>query len=190
MESGQKHPIGMYTLSITALFQNFGFWGVVSFFPLYLTGEHQYSEADATEAYGVFLGIATALPLLGGYASTYLKRYSISILLASLCLVVGCVLLSLNIASLLPFGLASVSLGYGLFWPAVLALQGRLYDSRESLRDGGFSIFYALSSGGILLTQTFSSMVLQAFGWAPLYLTLAVAGLLGIGSHSTIHPDD
>ncbi len=182
MESGQKHPIGMYTLSMTALFQNFGFWGVVSFFPLYLTGEYQYSEADATEAYGVFLGIATALPLLGGYASTYLKRYSISILLASLCLVVGCVLLSLNIASLLPFGLASVSLGYGLFWPAVLALQGRLYDSRESLRDGGFSIFYAVSSGGILLTQTVNSLVLQAYGWTPLYLTLAVAGLLGIGS--------
>ncbi len=57
MESAQKHPIGMYTLSITALFQNFGFWGVVSFFPLYLTGEYQ-SEADATKAYGVFLGIA------------------------------------------------------------------------------------------------------------------------------------
>ncbi len=76
MESGQKHPIGMYTLSITALFQNFGFWGVVSFFPLYLTGESQYSEADATKAYGVFLGIATALPLLGGYVSFYLKQYS------------------------------------------------------------------------------------------------------------------
>ena len=116
MEPGQKHPIGMYTLSITALFQNFGFWGVVSFFPLYLTGEHQYSESDATEAYGVFLGIATALPLLGGYASSYLKRYSISILLASLCLVLGCILLSLNIESLLPFSLAFVALGYGLFW--------------------------------------------------------------------------
>jgi len=119
---------------------------------------------------------------LGGYVSAYLKRYSISILLASLCLVVGCVLLSLNITSLLPVGLDSVSLVYGLFWPAVLALHGRLYDSRESLRDGGFSIFYALSSGGILLTQTVSSLVLQAFGWAPLYLTLAVAGLLGIAS--------
>jgi POT family proton-dependent oligopeptide transporter len=161
MEPGQKHPIGMYTLSITALFQNFCFWGVVSFFPLYLTGEHQYSEADATEAYGVFLGIATALPLLGGYVSSYLKRYSISILLASLCMVLGCILLSLNIESLLPFGLAFVALGYGLFWPAVLALQGRLYDSRESLRDEGFSIFYAVSSGGILLTQNVSSLVLQ-----------------------------
>ncbi len=182
MELGQKHPIGMYTLSITALFQNFGFWGVVSFLPLYLTGESQYSEADATKAYGVFLGIATALPLLGGYASSYLKRYSIAILLASLCLVVGCVLLSLNIESLLLFSLATVSLGYGLFWPAVLALQGRLYDCRESLRDGGFSIFYAVSSGGILLTQTVSSLVLLAYGWTPLYLTLAVAGLLGITS--------
>ena len=172
----------MYALSITALFQNYCFWGVVSFFPLYLTGEHQYSEADATEAYGVFLGIATALPLLGGYASSYLKRYSISILLASLCLVLGCILLSLNIESLLPFGLAFVALGYGLFWPPVLALQGRLYDCRESLRDAGFSIFYAVSAGGILLTQNVNSLVLQAYGWAPLYLTLAVAGLLGIAS--------
>jgi len=182
MESEQKHPIGMYMLSITALFQNFVFWGVVSFFPLYLTGESQYSEADATKAYGVFLGIATALPLLGGYASSYLKRYSISILLASLCLVVGCILLSLNRESLLLFSLASVSLGYGLFWPAVLALQGRLYDCRESLRDGGFTIFYAVSSGGILLTQTVSSLILQTYGWTPLYLTLALAGLLGIAS--------
>jgi len=172
----------MYTLSIAALFQNFCFWGVVSFFPLYLTGEHQYSEADATEAYGIFLGIATALPLLGGYASSYLKRYSIAILLASLCLVLGCILLSINMATLLPLGLAFVALGYGLFWPPVLALQGRLYDSRESLRDAGFSIFYAVSSGGILLTQNFSSLVLQAYGWTPHYLALAGAGVLGVTS--------
>ena len=110
MESGQNHPIAMYMLSITALFQNFCFWGVVSFYPLYLTGQLQYSEADATQSYGVFLGIATALPLLGGYASSYIKRYSISILLASLCLVLGCLLLSLNIESLLPFSLAFVAL--------------------------------------------------------------------------------
>ena len=93
---------------------------------MYLTGEYQYSEADATQAYGVFLGIATALPLLGGYASTYLKRYSISILLASLCLGLGCILLSLNIASLLLFSLASVSLGYGF-------LSGCSSPSREAL---------------------------------------------------------
>ena len=182
MESGQKHPVGMYMLSITAFFQNFVFWGVVSFFPMYLTSVSQYSEADATEAYGIFLGIASALPLLGGYASCYIKRYSTSILLASLCLVSGCLLLSLNIESLLIFGLAFVSIGYGLFWPSVMALQGKLYDSRESLREGGFTIFYAVSSGGILLTQTVSSLVLQDYGWTPLYLTLAVAGLLGIAS--------
>ena len=169
-------------LSIAALFQNFCFWGVVSFFPLYLTGEHQYSEADATESYGVFLGIATALPLLGGYASSYLKRYSISIILAFLFLILGCILLTLKIEFLLLFGLAFVALGYGLFWPPILSLQGRLYDDEESLRDGGFSIFYAVSSGGVLLTQNVSSMILQAYGWAPLYLTLAIAGLLGITS--------
>jgi len=182
METEQKHPIGMYTLSVAALFQNFCFWGVVSFFPLYLTSELQYSEADTTEAYGVFLGIALALPLLGGYASSYLKRYSISILSASLCLVLGCILLSLRIASLLPFSLAFVALGYGLFWPPVLALQGRLYDRNESLRDAGFSIFYAVSSGGILLTQNLSSLVLQTYGWTPLYLALAGAGVLGLAS--------
>ncbi len=182
MKSVQKHPIGMYTLTITTLFHNFSFWGVVSFFPLLLTGEYQYSEADTTEAYGVFLGIATALPLLGGYASAYLKQYSISIILASLCLVAGCVLLSLNIASMLTFSLAFVALGYGLFWPAVIALQGKLYDCRESLRDGGFTIFYAVSSGGIFLTQNVSSLVLQAYGWTPLYLALAGAGVLGVTS--------
>jgi len=182
MESVQKHPIGMYTLTITALFHNFSFWGVVSFFPLLLTGEYQYSEADAAGAHSVFLGIAFFLPLLGGYASVYLKQYSISIILASLCLVAGCVLLSLNIASMLTFSLAFVALGYGLFWPAVLALQGKLYDCKESLRDGGFTIFFAVSSGGILLTQTLGSLAIQAYGWTSFYLTLAVAGLLGITS--------
>ena len=63
MESGQNHPIAMYMLSITALFQNFCFWGVVSFYPLYLTGQLQYSEADATQSYGVFLDRDSTSPL-------------------------------------------------------------------------------------------------------------------------------
>ncbi len=126
MESGQKHPIGMYMLSITALFQNFGFWGVVSFFPLYLTGEYQYSEADSTIAYGVFLGVATALPLLGGYASAYVKQYSSSMPGGRVRTVV------LEHIIFAPFSLGSVSLGYGFFWPAAIALQGRLFDSLES----------------------------------------------------------
>ncbi len=182
MESEQKHSVGMYMLGVTALFHNFCFWGVVSFFPLYLTGEYQYSEGDAPQAYGVFLGTATALPLLGGYVSFYLRRYSISILLGFLFVVLGCLMLSLNTESLLLLSLAFVSLGYGVFWPSVLALLGKSYGSRESLRDEGFTIFYAVSTGGVLLTQTLSSLIVEAHGWTPLYLTLAVAGLLGIAS--------
>ncbi len=182
MEIRQKHPIGMYALSIAALFQNFCFWGVVSLLPLYLTGEHQFNEADTTEAYGVFLGIATALPLLGGYASSYINRHSISIAVASLCLVLGCILMSFNIDTMLHYGLAFVALGYGLFWPPVLALLGRLYDDREPLRDGGFSIFYAVSSGGIFLTHNVSILILKGYGWTPLYLALAAAGVLGVAS--------
>ena len=169
-------------LGVTALFHNFCFWGVVSFFPLYLTGEYQYSEGDASQAYGVFLGTATALPLLGGYVSFYLRRYSISILLGFLFVVLGCLMLSLNTESLLLLSLAFVSLGYGVFWPSVLALLGQSYGSRESLRDEGFTIFYAVTTGGVLLTQTLSSLIVEAHGWTPLYLTLAVAGLLGIAS--------
>jgi POT family proton-dependent oligopeptide transporter len=48
------------------------------------------------------------------------------------------------------------------------------------MRDGGFNIFYAVSAGGILLTQNVGSLVLQAYGWTALYLLLAVAGVLGI----------
>ncbi len=182
MESEQKHSVAMYMLGITALFHNFCFWGVVSFFALYLTGEYQYSEGDVTQAYGVFLGTATALPLLGGYVSSYLRRYSISILLGFLCVVLGCLMLSLNTESLFLLSLAFVSLGYGVFWPSVLALLGKSYGSRESLRDEGFTIFYAVSTGGVLLTQTVGSLVLQVYGWTPLFLTLAVGGLLGIAS--------
>jgi POT family proton-dependent oligopeptide transporter len=80
-------------------------------------------------------------------------------------------------------------LGYGLFWPPVLALQGRLYDGKESLREGGFSIFYAVSTGGILLTQNVSGLILQAYGWASLYLTLAIAGLLGIAFFILSYPN-
>jgi len=73
-----------------------------------------------------------------------------------------------------------VALSYGLFWPAIFSHLGRLYNSNDSLRDGGFSIFYAISSVGILLIQIIGNLVLQDYNWMLLYLTLAGASILGV----------
>lgn len=169
----------MWVLSLTALCHNYAFWGVVSLFPVYLTQALGYGEGYATERYGLMLGTAMVFPLVGGYVATFLGRESLLVPLGLLILTVGCILLAASTDESRLFALALVVVGYGVFWPSVLALVGRIHDELPSRRDQGFTNFYAVGSIGILLTQVLGYAMVERFGWSWLYLSLAIVGFLG-----------
>ena len=185
----------MYLLGVTAALHNFAFWGVVTLFPFFMTRAFDLTEGEATHAYGAFFGVALALPLVGGLLAASFGRYSRAVLIGCLAVAVGCLALSSGNTIVVIAGLALVALGYGMFWPPILALLGKLYDNRERQRDQGFTLFYALSSLGIFATQLVSELLLESIGWNRFYLTLGgiavlamIAVLLGRPSYRELDP--
>ena len=168
----------MYILGGAAALHNFAFWGVVTLFPFFMTRTFDLAEGDATQAYGAFFGVAFTFPLIGGLLAASFGRYSRAVLIGGLAVAIGCLALSSDNTIILIAGLGLVALGYGMFWPPILALQGKLYDNREQLRDQGFTLFYALSSVGIFATQLVSESLLGSVGWNGFYLLLSGIAVL------------
>ena len=121
--SQHPHPAATKILGAVALLHNFCFWGLASMFPLYATSRLEFSQAQATSAYGLVLGIALAMPALGGLVLARLRsstapQQRVRIAQAAL-LCLGCASLLLLVGSpnFIMVGGALLALGYGLFWP-------------------------------------------------------------------------
>lgn len=174
------HPKSMYVLAGAAALHNFAFWGVVTLFPFFMTRAFGLADVEATQAYGVFFGAALALPLVGGLLAASFGRYSRTVLIGCMAVAIGCLALSSKNPIILITGLTLVALGYGMFWPPILVIQGKLYDNRGHLRSQGFTLFYALSSTGVLATQLVSEVLLGSIGWNGFYLTLSGVAVLAM----------
>ncbi len=195
MKAPRTHPRGMYFLGVTAALHHFAFWGVVTLFPFFMTRAFDLTEGEATQAYGAFFGAALALPLVGGLLAASFGCYSRAVLFGCLAVAVGCLALSSGNTIAVIAGLALAAFGYGMFWPPILVLQGRLYDNREQQRDQGFTLFFALASSGVFATQLASALLLESIGWNRFYLMLGgvailamIAILLGRPSYRELDP--
>ena len=71
--SERSHPAATRILGGVALLHNFCFWGLASMFPLYATSRLEFSQARATLMYGLMLGVALAMPALGGLVVSRLR---------------------------------------------------------------------------------------------------------------------
>ena len=184
--SRRPHPAATKILGAVALLHNFCFWGLASMFPLYATSRLEFSQAQATSAYGLVLGIALAMPALGGLVLARLRsstapQQRVRIAQAAL-LCLGCAPLLLLVGSpnFIMVGGALLALGYGLFWPTVITIVGDAYKTCEPMRDDGFVVFYVVSTIGTFAAQALAGSVVARLDWTGFYVMLALASVLGI----------
>src|SRR5262245_495854 len=60
------HPIGLYTLFSTELWERFSFYSMRGFLSLYIYKAMLFTKPDATAIYGAYLGFVYAAPFIGG----------------------------------------------------------------------------------------------------------------------------
>jgi POT family proton-dependent oligopeptide transporter len=175
----KRQPIEMYYLSFIEMCQRFGLWGIGNLLVIYTITHYKFSDASATQLYGLFSGIAFVLPLLGGYIADR-TNYKITVVVGSLALTVGCFLMAIGVLPLLYIALLFVAIGTSVFTPSIYTILGSIYHNREDLREGGFSIYYAAVNIGVFL----GTFILGALGHAKMWsLAFIVAGavqLLGL----------
>ena len=190
--SRRSHPAAIKILGVVALLHNFCFWGVASMFPLYATSRLKFSQARATSSYGLMLGVALAMPALGGLVVSRLRsaaapQQRVRIAQAALaCLGTASLLLLLPSPNATVVGGVLLALGYGLFWPTVVAMVSDAYTAGESstspssTRDDGFVIFYVVSTIGTFAIQALAGSVVARLDWTGFYVLLVLAAVLGV----------
>lgn len=174
-----RQPKEMYYLSLIEMCQRFGMWGIGNLLVIYMITNFQFSDASATQLYGIFSGVAFILPLLGGYLADRTSHKK-AVVVGSLALSLGCFLMALGHLTLIYFSLLLVAFGTSIFTPSIYTILGSIYHDKEEMREGGFSIYYAAVNVGVFL----GTFILGALGHAKLWsLAFIVAGfvqLLGL----------
>ena len=188
----RSHPAATKILDGAALLHNFCFWGVASMFPLYATSRLEYSQAQATSLYGLMLGVALAMPALGGLVVSRLRSAAAPVQRVRIAQVALVCLGSTSLLWLVPspnftvVGGVLLALGYGLFWPTVVTMVSDAYKAGESstspssTRDDGFVVFYVVSTIGTFATQALAGSVVARLDWTGFYVMLALVAVLGV----------
>ena len=186
MESRKKtlfgHPVGLFVLFFTEMWERFSFYGMRAILILFLTdkvsetgigGGLGIEESTAQIIYGVYGFLVYMMSIPGGFlADKYLGQKK-SVLLGGVLLVIGPALLTAQglmggmMKEVLFFlGLFVITMGVGALKPNISTMVGGLYEPGDQKRDMGFSIFYIGINVGALLSALVDSLIAKNYGWA------------------------
>ncbi|HUN80141.1 MAG TPA: peptide MFS transporter [Phycisphaerae bacterium] len=170
------HPVGLYVLFSTELWERFSFYSMRAFLSLYITKAMLLSKPEATAIYGAYLGFVYAAPFVGGMLADRLLGQRRAIVIGAILMALAqfslaahalCVNAHVQASWLLPLfftGLGLLSTGNGFFKPNISSIVGTLYEQGDARRDRAFTIFYMGINIGALLSGI-TGWVAEGVAW-------------------------
>ncbi len=186
------HPVGLFMLFGTEMWERFSFYSMRAYLVLYMTKALLFSQQVSNEIYGAYLGFVYAAPFVGGMLADRLlgQRRAIvigAVLMASAQFTLAAhSLLSpdagappavLNMLFFVALGLLAA--GNGFFKPNISSIVGALYERGDARRDSAFTIFYMGINVGAFAAG-FSGQIAESFGWHWGFLLAGTGMLLGL----------
>ncbi|SHK28678.1 peptide MFS transporter [Tepidibacter formicigenes] len=165
-----KHPVGLYLVSFTIMWERFSYYGMRALLILFLTtqlikGGLGLDTKSAGLIYGNFTGLVYLTPLLGGWlADKYLGQRKAVVWGSTLIALGQFALFTTHTKSMLYLGLLLLILGNGFFKPNMSSLVGQLYEKDDSRKDSAYSIFYmAINVGAFIAPLICGTLAEQIF---------------------------
>lgn len=176
------HPVGLYILFFTEMWERFSYYGMRAILVLYLvqaTSDKNaglgWSNGEALALYGWYTMFVYVASIPGGWIADKFLGQKKSVLYGGLLLVAGHSILAVEQMWAFYSGLALIILGVGLLKPNISTMVGGLYKQGDIRRDKGFTIFYIGINVGAFLAGLIVGYVGEVHGWHYGF------GLAGIG---------
>lgn len=150
------HPIGLFVLFFTEMWERFSYYGMRAIFVLFLTasfsdGGWEWSRERALGLLGIYTSSVYLTPLIGGIIADKLLGYQKAVALGAMVMTLGHAAMSMETETTLYIGIGLLIIGNGLFKPNVTSMVSGLYDKYPERKDGAFTIFYmGVNAGGFL----------------------------------------
>jgi POT family proton-dependent oligopeptide transporter len=168
------HPRGLSTLFFTEMWERFSYYGMRAFLILYMVHVLKFDDRHAGSVYGTYTASVWAAAIIGGIiADRWLGQYK-SVLYGGIIIMLGHFTLALHPLPAFYTGLALIVIGTGLLKPNVSGIVGSLYETDDTRRDAGFSIFYMGINLGAALGPFIAGYLAQRVDW---HLGFACAGV-------------
>ncbi|WP_372793660.1 peptide MFS transporter [Lutibacter sp.] len=177
------HPIGLYFLFFSEMWERFSYYGMRAILTLYMVHEHNaafnpglgWSTGRALSLYGTYTMLVYVASIPGGYIADKFIGQKKAVLYGGLILIIGQSILAISALWAFYSGLGLIILGVGLLKPNISTMVGGLYKKGDIRRDKGFTIFYIGINLGAFLSALIVGYVGEKIGWHYGF------GLAGIG---------
>jgi POT family proton-dependent oligopeptide transporter len=186
LQSHQKelfgHPVGLYILFFTEMWERFSYYGMRAILVLYLVAQTKaengglgWTNVEALSLYGTYTMLVYVMSIPGGWIADKFLGQKKSVLYGGLLLVAGHSILAVEQMWAFYTGLGLIIAGVGMLKPNISTMVGGLYKQGDIRRDKGFTIFYIGINVGAFLSSLIVGTVGEVYGWHYGF------GLAGIG---------
>ena len=180
------HPVGLYILFFTEMWERFSYYGMRGILVLYLTAETigenpglGWLNAEALSLYGWYTMLVYVASIPGGIIADKIIGQKRAVMIGGFLLVAGHGILSVEEMWAFYTGLGLIVSGVGMLKPNISTLVGGLYRPGDEKRDKGFSIFYIGINVGAALAALVVAYVADIWGWHAGFGLAAIGMVLG-----------
>jgi len=179
------HPVGLFTLFFTEMWERFSYYGMRALLMLYMVGSTQkpglgFSTAKSAQIYGLYTMLVYLMGIPGGFFADRVIGHRRAVFIGGV--IIACGHFSMAFPSLATFylGLGLIIIGTGLLKPNVSTIVGTLYTRDDPRRDAGFSIFYMGINIGAFISPLVCGWLGQKINWHAGFAAAGVGMVLGL----------
>ncbi len=181
------HPVGLYVLFFTEMWERFSYYGMRAILVLYLVSATQggnaglgWTNAEALALYGWYTMLVYVASIPGGIIADKLLGQKKTVLVGGIVLVAGHGILAVEEMWAFYTGLGLIIAGVGMLKPNISTMVGGLYKEGDIRRDKGFTIFYIGINLGAFLSSLIVGYVGENIGWHWGFGLAGIAMALGL----------
>jgi len=176
------HPVGLYVLFFTEMWERFSYYGMRALLVLYLTSKTTdvnpgvgWTQGEALALYGWYTALVYIMSIPGGILADKFLGQKKAVVLGAILLVIGHSILAIEAIWAFYTGLCFIILGVGCLKPNISTMVGGLYKHGDVRRDKGFTIFYIGINIGAFLSGIVVGYIGEVHGW---HYGFGLAGIL------------
>jgi len=181
------HPIGLFVLFLTEMWERFSYYGMRAILVLYLVGKTTsdnpglgWTDPEALSLYGTYTMLVYVMSIPGGWIADKFIGQKKSVLVGGILLVFGHGILAVEEMWAFYTGLGLIIAGVGMLKPNISTMVGGLYKQGDIRRDKGFTIFYIGINVGAFLSSLIVGYVGENYGWHYGFGLAGIGMLLGL----------
>jgi len=160
------HPVGLFALFFTEMWERFSYYGMRGLLMLYMTNYFKWTQENASFYYKWYTSLVYLTPLLGGFLADKFLGNRWAIIIGATLMAIGHFCMAFEQYPVFLAALIFLILGNGLFKPNMSTQVGRLYAAADPRRDSAYTIFYMGINLGAFLAPLLCGWLVENTRWS------------------------